>query len=278
MKSKRNLSLFIFFLGFVIAFYPLASRTYYDYVSRQQTDILHQNIQQKEEKDFLHEKQLAYNQSQFTDLAEIEMANVGFAEENKSEFDPHDPAIIGSLSIPKIDLNYIIYDGASDDHLSKGLARLKGTSYPVGGINTNSVIAGHNGWIDAVFFSRLDELVEGDKIYVQNQAEVLTYEVYDFAVIEPHDVPALAIIPGQDTLTLLTCTSPPPGTHRYLVYAKRIPNDENSQSLSLSPTQDDSFNFELWLSRYGLPLIILILGILLAYFIFFKKRGKENEE
>src|SRR5699024_2479446 len=132
---------------------------------------------------------------------------------------------------------------------------------PVGGLNTHSVIAGHNGLVGKTYFSDIKKLVSGDIIEIQNRKELISYEVYDTTIIEPTDLSALAVIPGQDTLTLLTCTSPPPGTHRYLVYANRIANieDENSEeaseaSVGAQEASEDSILFEessLFVERYG---------------------------
>lgn len=223
----------------------MISKTYYDISSREEVEQITQEIKEDLENDDtsndLYEQQVAYNQSEISKPENIEVADVGFVEETEDDSASAEAAkvnrketnyladqnIIGTLSIPAINLFYPIYDGATNKNLLSGVARIDGTSYPVGGINTNSVIAGHNGYAGRTYFSRIDRLVSGDLINIQNRKELLTYEVYSTAVIKPDDVVALAVIPGQDTVTLLTCTSPPPGTHRYLVFAKRVGNDKN---------------------------------------------------
>lgn len=227
----------------------MISKTYYDISSREEVEQITKEIKENLENDAtsndLYEQQVAYNQSEISKPENIEVADVGFVEEAENDsaaakaakYDREDTNyladqnIIGTLSIPAINLFYPIYDGATNQNLLSGVARIDGTSYPVGGINTNSVIAGHNGYAGRTYFSRIDRLVSGDLINIQNRKELLTYEVYGTAVIKPDDVAALAVIPGQDTVTLLTCTSPPPGTHRYLVFAKRVGN-ENNQAVS----------------------------------------------
>lgn len=217
----------------------MISKTYYDISSREEVEQITQEIKENLENDVvsndLYEQQVAYNQSEISKPENIEVANVDFVEEvgdNNSEKATKsnqnntaylvDQSIIGTLSIPIIDLFYPIYDGATNKHLLSGVARVDGTSYPVGGINTNSVIAGHNGYAGQTYFSRINRLESGDLINIQNRKELLTYEVYNTAVIKPDNVAALAVIPGQDTVTLLTCTSPTPETDRYLVFAKRV--------------------------------------------------------
>lgn len=228
MKMKKRLSILFFLVGFGIFFYPFISRTFYDYYFRNEAERITEDFLNDEFSDVLYNEQLAYNESEFSNPANIEVAEVSFVEENASETEGMDylanENVLGIISIPKINLVYPIYDGATHQHLLDGVARIEGTSYPVGGINTNSVIAGHNGLVGRTYFSNIKKLVAGDLIKIQNRKETLTYEVYDTAIIEPTDLAALAVIPGQDTVTLLTCTWPPPGTHRLLVYSRRVIN------------------------------------------------------
>ena len=229
---RKIIGISLFLLGFAILAYPLVSRTYNDVVHRQEVEKIQQVFEETSEISAeLYQQQINYNQGSVTLLEEIEIANVSYVEteiQNQEELtttELYNRDIIGTLSIPAIDISYPIYDGASDEHLALGLARVEGTSYPVGGINTNSVISGHNGLTSRSYFSKLPNLVKGDLVYVQNRMEVIAYEVYATAIIEPDEVSALAIVPGQDTLTLLTCTGAPLGTHRYLVYARRVYSD-----------------------------------------------------
>ena len=256
--------------------------------------MLTEEIGEQAQSDVLHQQHVAYNQTDVSSIEDIEIAEVGFVEENDvaAPTDFTDSDMLGIISIPKIDLTYPIYDGATYENLDRGVARIEGTSYPVGGISTNSVISGHNGWTHTTFFSRIHTLVEGDLIEIQNHKELLTYEVYDFEVIEPNDVAALAIIPGQDILTLLTCTNPSPGTHRYLVFAKRVPNVRESDfAVAEAGTSEgdteagstDSLSerlislkedIQLVISRYGTVIAVLGVGLVAMYVIFFREPKK----
>lgn len=245
----------------------MISRTYYDIYSREEIKQINENIGNDERSETIYNQQLAYNQSEISNPENIEVPEVTFIEEpvssntddaandnddraaatgntpggsstanNNTNF-LVDENVIGTISIPKIDIVYPIYDGATHENLLNGVARIEGTSYPVGGIDTNSVIAGHNGMVGKTYFSFIKDMVSGDTIQIQNRKELLTYEVYTTAVIEPDDSAALAVIPGQDTLTLLTCTWPAPGTHRYLVFAKRVPNGTDNMAGSNTNNQ-----------------------------------------
>lgn len=224
-KLKKGISVLLFFIGLGLVLYPFISRTFYDYYFRNEAVRITEDFIDDELSEAIYNEQLAYNQSEMSNPAAIEVADVGFVEEageSGSVDYLSNENVLGILSIPKINLVYPIYDGATHQNLIDGVARIDGTSYPVGGINTNSVIAGHNGLVGRTYFSNIKKLVSGDLIYIQNRKEKLTYEVYDTVIIEPENTAALAIIPGQDTVTLLTCTWPPPGTHRLLVYARRV--------------------------------------------------------
>ena len=231
MKAKKRISILLFLIGFGIFLYPFISRTYYDIYFRSEVEKITESFVNDELSEILYNEQVAYNQSEISNPEAIEYAEVSFMEESYSETKNIDylanENVLGIVSAPAINLVYPIYDGATDQNLLDGVARIEGTSYPVGGINTNSVIAGHNGLAGRTYFSNIKKLVTGDLIKIQNRKETLSYEVYGTAVIAPDDLPALAVIPGQDTITLLTCTWPPPGTHRYLVYGKRVLNKED---------------------------------------------------
>ena len=113
--------------------------------------------------------------------------------------------IIGVLEIPAMELTMPVYLGASDAHLAAGAAVLGNTSAPIGGTNTNCVIAGHRGWRGADYFRHIDKLTVGDTVKLTNLWKTLTYTVADIQIIQPHEVNMIKIQQGRDLLTLLTC-------------------------------------------------------------------------
>ena len=129
---------------------------------------------------------------------------------------------IGVITIPKIDVELPIYLGASSENMAKGAVHLSQTSLPIGGPDTNCVIAAHRGWYGAPYFRYIDVLEEGDEVYVTNLWETLTYKVAEIRVINPDDVGQILIQPGRDLLTLLTCHPyASGGLYRYVVYCER---------------------------------------------------------
>ena len=130
--------------------------------------------------------------------------------------------IFGVLSIPTIDLEMPIYLGATEQHMADGAAHLSQTSLPIGGMDTNSVIAGHRGYSGASYFRYLDQLHVGDRVSVTNLWETLNYRVCEIRIIGPSDVEEILIQPGRELLTLLTCHPyASGGRQRYVVYCER---------------------------------------------------------
>lgn len=131
--------------------------------------------------------------------------------------------IIGVLEISAMELIMPVYLGASDAHLAAGAAVLGNTSAPIGGDNTNCVIAGHRGWRGADYFRHIDRLQIGDTVTLTNLWETLTYTVADIQIIQPHEVEKIKIQPNRNLLTLLTCHPyASGGRQRYVVYCERV--------------------------------------------------------
>ena len=138
--------------------------------------------------------------------------------------------IIGVLEIPAMELTMPVYLGASDTHLTAGAAVLGNTSAPVGGDNTNCVIAGHRGWKGADYFRHIDRLAVGDTVTLTNLWETLTYTVADIQIIHPHEVDKIKIQQGRDLLTLVTCHPyASGGRERYVVYCEKLPTMSQSR-------------------------------------------------
>ncbi len=130
--------------------------------------------------------------------------------------------IIGVLEMPTMELTMPVYLGASDGHLAAGATVLGNTSAPIGGVNTNCVIAGHRGWHGADYFRHIDRLQVGDTVTITNLWETLTYTVVDIQIIQPHEAEKIKIQPGRDLLTLITCHPyASGGRQRLVVYCER---------------------------------------------------------
>ena len=134
----------------------------------------------------------------------------------------NDEGLMARLKIPSISLDLPVYHGTADDTLLKGLGHLEGTSLPVGGEGTRSVITGHRGLAEATMFTHLDKVKDGDSLIIEVFGEVLTYRVTSTKVVEPEETEALRTEAGKDLLTLVTCTPLGINTHRILLTGERI--------------------------------------------------------
>lgn len=162
--------------------------------------------------------QRIYNEKQ-SGLVDLEACEEPAADLNAYGIEDE---IIGVLEIPTMELTMPVYLGASDDHLAAGAAVLGNTSVPIGGANTNCVIAGHRGWKGADYFRHIDRLEAGDTVKLTNLWETLTYTVADIQIIQPHEANKIKIQQGRDLLTLLTCHPyASGGRQRYVVYCER---------------------------------------------------------
>lgn len=137
--------------------------------------------------------------------------------------------VFGVLSIPKLDLEMPLYLGATDRHMEDGAAQLGQTSIPIGGENTNAVIAGHRGYNGAPYFRYVPELQIGDSVDITNLWGTLHYKVVETRIIQPNDIDAIKIQPGRDLITLLTCHPyASGGRQRFLVICERM-EEENGR-------------------------------------------------
>ena len=133
--------------------------------------------------------------------------------------------IFGVISIPAMELEMPIYLGATGQHMADGAAHMTQTSLPIGGQNTNAVIAGHRGYNGASYFRYIDKLQPGDTVTVRNLWDTLNYRVSGIKIIDPHDVEEILIQDGRELLTLITCHPyASGGKQRYVVYCERVPD------------------------------------------------------
>ena len=130
--------------------------------------------------------------------------------------------VFGVITIPRLQLEMPIYLGATYKHMADGAAHLSQTSLPIGGENTNCVIAGHRGWGGASYFRYITELEAGDEVIITNLWGELRYTVVETKIIDPNDVEEILIQQDRELLTLLTCHPyASGGKYRYVVYCER---------------------------------------------------------
>ena len=217
-KKFRNL---LFWAGFLICIFPVISNM----VERQrQADAVatyRQTMEKEDEKEIEEKWRQAneYNEMLFQAKGGI----VEETEEKKYEelLNIHGTDIMGSLEIPKIQVELPIYHGTEDEVLSNGIGHLEGTSLPIGGENTHSVLTGHRGLPSSKLLVRLDEMKIGDLFFIYTYKEVMAYKVEDIMVVKPEDTAWMEIKGEKDLVSLVTCTPFGINSHRLIVTGRR---------------------------------------------------------
>ena len=182
--------------------------------------------------------------------------------------------IMGYIEIPAIGVSLPIYHGVEDTVLQIAIGHIEGSSLPVGGPGTHCVVSGHRGLPSAKLFTDLDKLAAGDTFLLRVLDEVLTYEVDQIHIVEPHEVELLEIEEGQDLCILVTCTPYGINSHRLLVRGHRVENQESASSIRITA---DAMQIEpvLVAPAVAAPMLLLLFIWLLVSSP--KKSGKKNK-
>lgn len=181
--------------------------------------------------------------------------------------------VMGYIEIPEIDCSLPIYHGTEESVLQVAVGHLEWSNLPVGGEGTHCVLSGHRGLPSAKLFTNLDKLAVGDTFLLRVLDEVLTYEVDQILIVEPEQVDALGIVPGEDYCTLVTCTPYGINTHRLLVRGHRVENTPEAARMHVTA---DATQFDPLLVApvLAIPVLLLLLMILLVP----KRRRKSRED
>ncbi|CYV40507.1 class C sortase [Streptococcus suis] len=253
-------------LGVLAIFYPFASQTYYQYLNKQevsQFDSQRGNLDNSEIQKRI-ELAHAYNRT-------LTPAKLGDPFTNKEKEGVAEYARmlqvsekIGYISIPSINQEIPIRAGTGENVLQEGAGHLEGTSLPVGGHSTHTVITAHRGLPSASLFTDLDDVKIGDIFYITNIKEKMAYKVDQILTVEPDNFDPVLVSEGHDYATLLTCTPYMINSHRLLVRGERIPLPKGKNQVS---KKIDYFKKYYWFIFLTLA-IVLILLCYLAYKFF----------
>ncbi|OUA67371.1 class C sortase [Bacillus thuringiensis] len=273
---KRNIIFgCIFVLGLGIFLYPtisnwLATRTHYSQISSYDAKV---KALQKEELERREKEAKEYNKNVQNSTQTFADP---FAEKEKTSGKSYADAlnigdVMGYVEIPKIKVKLPIYQGTSEEVLSRGVGHLDKSSLPVGGKGTHTVLTGHRGLPSALLFTDLDKMKESDIFLIHSLDKVLAYQVDQIKVVLPSETEDLLVVNDQDYATLLTCTPYGVNTHRLLVRGHRVPYEVTGKGKS-SENHSESPIVENWE-------IILAIGILImSIFLFLMRRRKKKLE
>ena len=220
------------------------------------------------------EKAVAYNQALVpgaeSDNGYTQEALQSASEDYDSILNLSGDGIMGYIEIPKINVHLPIYHGTGDSSLNKGVGHLLGSSLPVGGESTHSILSGHSGMASQTMFTDLEQLDIGDVFCLYVLDDVLAYQVTEINTVLPIDTSLLGIWEGEDYCTLVTCTPYGVNTHRLLVTASRIPYEEAEQITEQTEAAGSTGSH--WMQYYlrGLEIgLAVVAGFLLAAVILY---------
>lgn len=234
--------LFLTALGLTL--YPLISN-YVNQTYASEIQTAYQELIQQTDDSVLQEakqRAIAYNLTIIPGTADAysEEALLSAAKNYDDQLDIAGSGIMGYVEIPKIQVNLPIYHGTDAEVLDRGVGHLLGSSLPVGGENTHTILSGHSGMASQKMFTDLEQLVPGDVFYLNVLGETLAYQVTEINTVLPYETDLLGIVSGEDLCTLVTCTPYGINTHRLLVRGSRIPYEETAalkeETASTEPT------------------------------------------
>ena len=274
MKKKMFTicTVLLFLAALCLTLYPLIS----NYVNQKYASQIHtayqEVMEQVDDSDLLKAKELAneYNRALVpgaTDAYSQEGLQAASADYG-SQLNLAGNGIMGYVEIPKISVNLPIYHGTENDSLERGIGHLLGSSLPIGGESTHSILSGHSGMATQKMFTDLEQLIIGDVFYLHVLDETLAYQVVEINTVLPYDTSLLGIAPGEDLCTLVTCTPYGVNTHRLLVRGSRIPYEE--AELLMEETAEEEPAKSTWEQKYiegllwgaaAVLLLLLLIGV-----------------
>ena len=259
--NKRNtiIMIILFFIGLLTLFYPTLSN-YYNEKIGSKTIYNYENI--IDSYDFNKFKEIKNNAIKYNkDLSKLSDPLIDYKEIKNYEsiLNVNDEGMMGYLSIDKIRVEIPIYHGTSNDTLNSFVGHVEGTSLPIGGTGSHSVLSAHRGLPSAKLFSDLDKLEVGDTFKIIVLDEVLTYKVDKISIVKPNNSKELMNVKDKDYVTLITCTPYGINTHRLLVRGIRVDNNINKFYIS---TEGFKINKLIVIPILTLPIIILLILII----------------
>lgn len=268
-KNTTVLLIVVFFVGLSVMLYPTISNYWNSRVQSQAIIDYEKMLASITPEDYTAYFEAAYSYNEKLSKLSYPLLEYEEVEGYEEILDVSKTGMMGYLTIEKINVELPVYHGTEDNVLSIAVGHLKGTSFPVGGESTHSVVSAHRGLPTAVLFTNLDHMEIGDTFYFTILDQVITYQVDQIKVVEPTEVTDLAIVNGEDYCTLLTCTPYGINTERLLVRGKRI---ESVAKKTLHITSDATQIDPMIIT----PIVAMPMLLVLLLIVLFKPIKKES--
>lgn len=267
----------IFVLGLGIMLYP----TIANYVNARSQTVAINHYEEAAQANAAYYQRLLEQAQAFNEKIGHNGGLAALSEEDKAEYESllnlNSDGIMGYIEIPKLDLKLSIGHGTEEDVLQKMVGHIEGSSLPVGGESTHAVLSAHRGLPSAKLFSDLDLMQIGDRFMIHTLNQTLTYQVDQITVILPEEIEALAIVPGEDYVTLMTCTPYAVNTHRLLVRGVRVANAEETPEPEIT-TEKEPLDTRRLLQNVVLPVTAGALFVTMAVLLFKVIRGGKRKK
>lgn len=296
MKQKLKLIFvsLMFILGLVLFLYPLVNK----YENKIEVNETKKNFEKTVEKlqeeskeedsplNKLYSDMKAYNEKIYKGK-QSDLKDPWSYEQSSFDLTKYgvENNIIGYIIVPHMEIELPIYLGANSDNMAKGAVHMSQTSLPIGGENTNCVIAAHRGYKGIPMFCDIEIMEIGDEVIIKNLWETLKYRVSNIKIINPSDSQEVLIQSGKDMVTLITCHPYTKNYKRYVVYCEREKDDEENNNQTVSnetvtankedkPKKLSESQYRILFDRYS-PLVgVVIMGLLLIVLIVTGKKKK----
>ena len=274
-----------FLIALGITLYPMIS-TWYNERHQAEVHIHYQEkVEQVDNTKLIEAKELAvaYNQTILPGAQDEDSfskeALLSASENYGSLLNLAGDGIMGYVEIPTIGVTLPIYHGTNNSTLERGVGHLLGSSLPVGGESTHSVLTAHSGMASQKMFSDLDRLKKGDIFFLDVLGEKLAYQVDQIKTVLPYDTTFLQTEIGNDLCTLVTCTPFGVNTHRLLVRGTRIEYEEAEVIVEEKLETEEPVK-STWEQQYlqgiliGIGAVVILgLGLLVFWYVRRRRNG-----
>lgn len=275
--KKGLLTISLFTSAIILMGYPYIANYIFEHRTDsivETTEKLERNMEDRKREEYANEIN-KYNQELYSGRIQLQDPFKEMFEEKKTGkynelLNINKNGIMGTIVIPAINIKLPIYHGTSEKILEKGIGHLEGSSLPLGGENTHTVLTGHTGLSNAKLFTDLSEMKEGEFFFLNILGEQLVYQINQIRIVLPTDLEELYIKKGKDYCTLVTCTPYGVNTHRILVRGERVENEgilENKRNFEKKRIESR------WMKeyKYALKSSLGMLGGSFILLYFFRK-------
>lgn len=270
-KSKITTIIMIlfFFMGLIILLYPSIS-SFYNQKIQSKSIVDYETLLNLEDNNYEEEFEEASSYNKKLNLLNDPfISSYELTKNYKKVLNINNNGMMGYLTINKIKVELPIYHGTDEKVLNRGVGHIEGSSLPVGGKSTHSVLSAHRGLPTSMLFTDLNKLEIGDIFTIKILNRTLTYQVDKISVVKPDDINNLAVEEDKDYVTLVTCTPYGINTHRLLVRGVRVENDIDGMDYITT----DSFKIS---NLIVTPIVVIPIIFVLLIIIILKPINKEK--